>query len=202
MFIGCGVEGTFENNVAEKYPDAHILCTDYEKVIDQVKELPDRQKNVEYIALDTMHLGAQNEFDLIFNFDSIASESHTENKNMLQNCREALTEKGFFIASFSNAFAWLDIALLEPHDDRLALIDQERSSIRKAISQDPGDPEVWRMYYTPLRLRHLLKETGFNLKKMEIFFCDSVYFTDTARDSYNIQDPDLPLYEHFVVATK
>jgi len=48
----------------------------------------------------------------------------------------------------------------------------------------------------------LLNEAGFARDRVELYFCDSDYFTDHSSKYYGIDDPNLPIYEHFVVAHK
>lgn len=206
LMVGCGVEGIIENIIAKELPKTQINCGDFEKVVEQVKNLSTKEDNVHYMALDTTKLNVSEEYDVIINLDTVASENHQDNTQMLVGCYDALKKGGMFVGTFSSAFAWADIAHLENEfngktNGRIDVVDLDRSSILK-LPAEGSAPEVWRIYYTPLRLRYLLKTVGFKLESMELYFCDSPYFTDSANESYGIEDPDLPLYDHYVVAHK
>ncbi len=205
LLVGCGVEGVIENEIAQMFPDAIVYCGDFEKVVEQVNE-ENKEKNVKYIPLDTTQLDEVEKYELIINLDTVASDSHNENTTMMTACHRALTFDGIYIGTFSSVFAWVDIAYLEDEfegqtNGRMHLVDLARSSILK-VPESEKHPDVWRIYYTPLRLRYLLQQTGFDVKKIELYFCDSKYFIDATKIDYEIQDPDLPLYEHYVVAKK
>lgn len=64
-------------------------------------------------------------------------------------------------------------------------------------------------FYSPLQLRKFFKDCNISvdgvhqeLKKMEIFFLDSEHFQNENHKRNNIEDPDLPIYNHFITIKK
>jgi len=50
-----------------------------------------------------------------------------------------------------------------------------------------------------------LQEAGFDVDRrtgISSYFLDSAFFMEQAKDMYGFDDPDLPLYENFVIAQK
>lgn len=195
LIPGCGSKVLLQNDIAAKYPNASILCTDYSGVIEIAQE-QSNLSNIKYKALNSTNLDIENEFDALIIVNSILSESHKENIEILNSCFKSLKPNGKLIGFFPTVFASIDIASIENNKDRMGFVDLEKSSFYEEKQ------EIWQIFYTPLRLRHALKETGFNREVIEIYFCDSEYFTAHSDEYYGIKDPDLPVYEHFVVAHK
>lgn len=49
---------------------------------------------------------------------------------------------------------------------------------------------------------YVIRETGFELKQMEVLFCDSEYFQRETRKQYGFGDDDIVIYEFFAAARK
>jgi SAM-dependent methyltransferase len=196
LIPGSGSKVLLQNEIAHQYPDSFILCTDFKNVI-SIAEKQQNANNIKYEARDSANLGFDKEWDVVVIVNSILSESHTENREILASCYKALKPGGILVGFFPTIFAGVDIANLESNDQRiLNYVDIKNSSFYEAKQN------IWQIFYTPLRLRFLLRETGFINFRMEIFFCDSEYFINQSREYYGIDDPDLPIYEHFVIAHK
>ncbi len=191
---GCGSRVCLQNAIAGALGDARILCTDYPGVVD----IAMRAKNapqIRYEALDTANSAFDNQFDAVIVVNSILSEDDEENRRMLAACRQALRPGGKMLGFFPTVFATLDIASIERDSDRAGLVDLATSSL---YEEKQG---VRQIFYTPLRLRLVLREAGFGIDRMEVFFCDSAWFLEQSRIHYGLQDPDCVIYEHFVSAT-
>ena len=195
LIPGCGSKVLLQNEIADRFPKSLIVCSDYQGVIDIAKKKESRE-NIGYMALDSTNLGFENEWDVVIIVNSILSESHIENRDILKSCYRALKQDGVLLGFFPTIFASVDIAYLESEENMSLSIDLTKSSFYEKKQK------IWQIFYTPLRLRYLLKEVNFIRDKMEIFFCDSEYFTAHSKEYYGIEDVDLPVYELFVIAYK
>lgn len=195
LIPGCGSKVLLQNDIGAKYPKTSIVCSDYEKVIEVAKH-QDNVKNIEYMALDSANIGMQDEFDVVVIVNSILSDSHKENIAILNSCFQSLKPGGKLIGFFPTVFAIIDIASIENNHDRMKLVTLEKSSFYEEKQK------IRQVFYTPLRLRHILKEVGFIRDVVEVFFCDSEYFTRHSNKYYGIKNSDTPIYEHFVVVHK
>ena len=74
--------------------------------------------------------------------------------------------------------------------------------ISKRSSFYEENQDAWQIFYTPLRLRKILLENKFSIVSFEVFFFDSSYAKQHSTEYYNFEDPDLMIYEHFVVLKK
>lgn len=193
LIPGCGSRVNLQNDIARKFPKSMILCTDFDGVI-EVAKLQKNARNIEYRACDSANLGFVHEWDAVIIVNSILSDSDIENRAIIQSCYNALDKGGVLLGFFPTIFAAVDISILEENKKRMSFINLEESSFyeeKQKISQ---------IFYTPLRLRMILNKTGFIKSTMEIFFCDSEYFINHSEEYYGISDPDIHIYEHFVVA--
>jgi SAM-dependent methyltransferase len=192
---GCGSRVALQNDIATKVPGVRrVLCTDYQGVIDVARERSNDSR-VEYAARDSTDLGWCESWDAVVVCNSIVSESDQENRAILASCREALRPGGILVGFFPTIMCALDIAyrgMPELHE----LIDPRRCVFHETKQG------IWQVFYSPLMMRLILIEAGFILERLEIFFCDSDFAIRQNREYYGIQDPDLPIYEMFVVARK
>jgi hypothetical protein len=169
-----------------------MTCTDYV----EIGEPSHVDRGVRYARADTSALPWTDFFDAIIIVNSILSESDSENRDMLKACFEALAPGGSLVGFFPTIFCALDIAILENNQEKMRNIELESSLCYERIQ---GAKQV---FYTPLRLRRILREVGLTLVAIELFFCDSDYFSNHARRLYDIYDEDLCPYEYFVIAKK
>ncbi|GAB2198502.1 class I SAM-dependent methyltransferase [Sessilibacter sp. MAH4] len=196
LIPGCGSRVTLQNQIAMMVDEVEeILCTDFADVIDKAK-LNDNHIKIKYDVRNSQKLGFRDEWDIIIVVNSILSENDEENRNILESCFESLKPGGFLVGMFPTIFATLDMGYLEENSEFLNRVDAVKSSYRE------DKQGLWQIFYTPLRLRRIMLESGFDLKKMEIFFCDSEYFIEHSREYYGIQDPDMVIYELFISAQK
>ena len=119
-----------------------------------------------------MSLGFEEQWDVVVNVNGILSERDEENRDILDSCFRALKPGGVLLGMFPTIFSAPYISYVDNDPDWLEVVDLERS----AYYEDKQ--KLWQIFYTPLRLRRVLIESGFKLKKMEIFFCDSDYFLE------------------------
>jgi SAM-dependent methyltransferase len=192
---GCGSRTLLERSLATAYPQAEFLCTDFRAVVEAAARRFDHPR-VSYLDRDSAHLGWRDEVDAVVVVNSILSESDAENRAILASCWQALRPGGLLVGLFPTVLATVDIASVERSEARMRLADLERSSF---YEEKQGLEQI---FYTPLRLRVVLREAQFELEKMEVFFCDSPYFLEHGREYYGLLDDDLVIYEHLVVARK
>ncbi len=196
LIPGCGSRTVLERHFIESLADiSAIYCTDYPGVIEVAAGYYQHAK-VHYEARDSQDLGFETEFDVVVIVNSVLSESDAENRAILRSCYRSLKTGGVLIGLFPTIFAAVDIAYLEPSRQRLECVDLERSALYET------QQNLWQIFYTPLRLRQIIKEAGYHLDKTEIFFCDSPYFLEHSKQYYGLEDPDNVVYELLVVAQK
>lgn len=195
LIPGCGSRVALQNQIARNFTTSNILCTDFEGVIELAKK-QHNEDNIKYEARNSSDLGFDNEWDVVVIVNSVLSESDEENRSILKSCYRALKPGGILVGYFPTIFASVDIAYLESDQERMAFVDIDKSSFYEEKQK------IWQIFYTPLRLRMILAESQFIRDRVEIFFCDSDYFASHSKDYYGIEDQNLPIYEHFVVAHK
>ncbi len=195
---GCGSKSILENTIAEKCPQiTEIIGTDFQRVIAHAAKNSLNPK-INYKAIDTENLPQEhkNYFSAGVVVNSILSDSDAENRKMIQAIFESLKPGGYLLGFFPTVFASVDLAYLEKTRDRLDLVNIQNSTIYEPKQN------ATQIFYTPLRLRSILKNTGYDIVSFEIYFCDSEHFIAESKDHYSLEDEDLVIYEHFVICQK
>lgn len=196
LIPGCGTRVALQRVIVETGPETlKVTCTDYAGVVGTCAEAFSHER-VRYVDADTTRLPWDSAFDAVLIVNSIVSGSDSENRDMLESCSRALRPGAVLIGFFPTIFCALDIALLEGNADKMLNIDLARSLCYEEVQ------DVSQVFYSPLRLRRILHESGLRVELMSVFFCDSDYFSSEGRRLYDIFDEDLAPYEFFVVATK
>lgn len=204
---GCGSRTHLEEALVGAFPEATVYATDFKDVI-QVAEKNFSHERLRYIASNSTELhetfSEENldvQFDAVVVVNSIVSETDSENRAIVRSCQKSLKPGGIFLAFFPDVFNTLDVSLIEETENipnktwRREALDLPRSTYHEQ------EQDLEQIFYTPLRLRVVLREAGFNLDLMETFFCDSPEFIKQGKDYYGFDDPDIVLYENFVVAS-
>jgi SAM-dependent methyltransferase len=197
LIPGCGSCTALQERLVLELPDVRIMCVDFPAVVDAA-EGRFAHERVEYVSHDMARPHWRAEFDAVVVVNSILSDSDLENRQILASCHDALRPGGILTGFFPTAFAAFEAALILGDDARLALVDPAT-----AIKYEPAQ-DAYQMFYTPLRLRQVLREAGFVRELLAIEFLDSEHFLGPARDVATLGegDDDLVLYEHFVVAER
>jgi SAM-dependent methyltransferase len=193
---GAGSRTSLEEHLVSHLPDLdRLTCTDFHDVIELARAAFPHDA-VEYRAADSTDLPWQDEFDAAVVVNSILSGSDRENRRMLSSIHRALHPGGLLLGFFPTVFASLDIALISNDEERRATIDLERSTKYEPAQDDH------QIFYTPLRLRMILREAGFEIVSMEVYFLISDHFRseDGEWSEFTIEDEDLAIYEHYVLA--
>jgi len=187
--------GLQERLVAELPQLQRLVCSDFPGVI-ALGEKNFSHPLVDYRAADSTSLPWSAEFDAAIVVNSILSDSDRENRQMLASIRETLRPEGVLVGFFPTVFASFEIASVSNDHERQATVDLERSTKYEPAQDDH------QIFYTPLRLRMILREAGFEIASMEVYFLDSDYFRaeENEWNEFTIEDEDLVLYEHYVVA--
>lgn len=192
---GCGSKVHLQNQIANSLNNIdEIICTDFNRVI-EIASKKNNSSKISYVERDSSNLMYNCEFDVSIIVNSVLSEDDIENRNILLSCYDSLRPNGTLIGFFPTIFCALDIANIDK-SEWLPHIDVKNNSFYEEVQK------IWQIFYTPLRLRLILKEAGFIVDKMEVFFCDSPYFLKHSKEYYNLNDTDIVIYELFVVATK
>ena len=193
---GAGSRTGLQECLAAELPQLQrLVCSDFPDVI-SLGEKNFSHPLIDYRAADSTSLPWSSEFDAAVVVNSILSDSDRENRQMLASIRETLRPEGVLVGFFPTVFASFEIASVSDDRERRATVDLERSTKYEPAQDDH------QIFYTPLRLRMILREAGFEIALMEVYFLDSDYFRaeENEWNEFTIDDEDLVLYEHYVVA--
>jgi len=194
---GCGVRALLERDLVTSIPAWSVLATDYPEVARTAAELL-MHPRVVYCGKDTRTLELEPEFDAAVVINSILSGSDRDNRAMLRSVFEAIRPAGFLIGLFPTIFAAADVGFCEERERwRLELVDLLHS--RYCYDEHA---QATHILYTPLRLRAILREAGFTMVHMELFFCDSPCLREEAARVYGLEGGDAVLYELLVTCRK
>jgi len=195
MVLGCGSRTELQRDLAANAEVEEVCCIDYPEVIEIAKrEFSDPK--VKYQASNLANLGLTCEYEAIVNVMSIVSENDIENRDILASSYEALKYNGIFIGFFPTIICPLEISLIDQERISANRIDLPRNTF---FESHQGLNQI---FYMPLRLRRIIKETGFQLHKMEIYFYESKYALEQATTHYSLSDEDMLIYGLYVVAYK
>lgn len=187
---GCGSRTHMEQDLVQQLPIQQVRATDFKRVV-QLAQKRFQHPRVHYEARDSTELPWQKCFDAVVNINAVVSESDRENRQILDRFHQSLRPDGIMVGFFPTVFSIVDMAFLDD-PTRLRRVDFQRSSFRSEnFSQ---------VFYTPLRLRQVLREVGFTIDRFELFFCDDEHGYHQTRKHHGTRDPDLLWYEHFIVA--
>lgn len=195
LIPGCGSQVFLQKDLVNQYNIKRIVCTDYKAVVEMAQKRF-AHKKISYLAKDSTKLAFRNKFDAVVIVNSAVSESDAENRKMLRSCWRSLKKGGALVGYFPTIFCAVDIGLIDPQTGIMKRVCLEKSMFYEEKQKQH------QIFYTPLRLRCILKEAGFKLGRMEICFFDSKYFQKEGSNYYGLGDKDLVIYGLFVVATK
>ncbi len=119
--------------------------------------------------------------------------SDEENRALLRRFREALPVGGLMAGFFPTFFTPVEFGYLQ--SDR-RMLDQVNLEERRFAEEQQG---ITQIFYSPLRLRAVLREAGFRLQRMGILLFDSPELAEHARTYYRLgDDPDVMAWVLFV----
>jgi SAM-dependent methyltransferase len=170
-----------------------MVCTDFERVAAQASRAL-QAPQIRFEGVPTQDLPFSEQFDAAVVINSIVSADDALNRSMIRRIHAALRPGGRLIGLFPTVFT--DVDLLSLGHDNQPVIDVRRNLIFESAQG------VWQLAYSPLRLRLILREAGFELTQMRIVFLESKAFMAQAEAQYGITDPDLPIWELLVEARR
>lgn len=198
LLQGCGSLGILERDLADRLERcSRIVCNDFKHVV-KIPEQKNRDvPRVTYNGMDSRNLGEQfpNRFDAVVIVNSVIAETDEENLDILRACREALKPGGRVVGFFPSLLCPLDIAAVSGNS-KLGEVD-----LKKGQVSDPVQG-VTETTYTSITLRQVLRKAGYVLDRVEIYYFDSDFFVEQAGKMYDLGDPEVPVYEHLVLAHK
>lgn len=194
LIPGCGTRTVLQEDLVQFFRDSVIICNDFPGVVD-IAERKFNHPRVEYIGGDVRDLDLPS-VDAVIHITSTVSNSDLENRAILENSVRLLRGTGSLVGLFPTVFATLDIAYTTRETWRTEALDLSRSSYSEPKQM------VEQIFYTPSRLRVVLRESGVNLERMEIFFNDSDYLKQQGAIHYGLEDDDAVLYHLYVVGGK
>lgn len=191
LIPGCGSRTALQREIVERLPGASLTCVDFAGVV-EVAARRFSDARVEYRAADVTTLQVDEPYDAVVHVTSVVSESDTENRDIVQRTVAALKPGGLLLGVFPTVFATLDIAHTTNEvwrAERVDLPTSTYSEAKQAVSQ---------IFYTPLRLRRIVREAGLTDVAMSLFFNDSPYLRSEGARHYDLQDEDAVLYHLYV----
>ncbi len=197
LIPGCGSRTLLQQAIVSDVTGVEeILCTDFPRVVAMAEQQP-QPPQIRYAARDSAALGFENKWDAVVIVNSILSDSDRENRAILASCYQALRPGGTLLGFFPSIFTVVDMAHVDAKQRHLLQrTNLDHNTFYEELQQ------IHQIFYTPLRCRMILREAGFQLQSMDIFFCDSEYFLTQSKEYYGLNDPDTVVYEHFIFAKK
>lgn len=176
-----------------------LYCTDFsQEAIDIAQSTwHSSSDRIKFEVLDSTKItelkpALSNYFDFILVVNSVLDRDDSTNRRMIQEFGKALKPGGKLYGLFPTIFCGLEIEQLDPtwpHRGFAYLPSSGFYERRQSYRQ---------IFYTPLRLNRIFKEAGLKRKRFEIFFCDSEFLSKNAEKIYNIDDPDIYVWEFIV----
>lgn len=197
LIQGCGSRGILERDLAERLEGAaEIVCNDFEDVVKIPAKANRDVSKITYVGMDSRGLGDEypSEFDAVVVVNSVLSDKHKDNLEILDSCRKALRPGGKLVGFFPTVFCALDLAHSANKPELLEVIDLGANTVTDPIQN------VEQVFYTPIRLRQVFREAGYALDSVEIYYLDSEHFLEEAARVYKLDNPETPIYEHLVLA--
>jgi len=196
LVLGCGSRTMVQKTLAE-WCNSVVICTDFQKVVETAKKNY-TSKQIQYVSMDSAFASFKsNCIDVIVVINSILSDNHEENINILKSCFRVLRSDGILVGYFPTIYCALDIKNNTNHEKSGDWI----FDLKNNTCYDP-EQDISQIFYSPLKLRNILKDIGFNLISMNIDFFDSPHLINEAKKHYNFNGEDEVVYELFVKCKK
>ncbi|MBD1803891.1 class I SAM-dependent methyltransferase [Microcoleus sp. FACHB-SPT15] len=208
LIPGCGSLIELQKKLLEACPNiGQVCCTDFSsKAIERAEaswlqyavQSNLSSNPVSFEKLDSTQLTElkpdwRNQFDYVLVVNSVLSSKDKDNRKMLGEFYKALKPGGKLYGLFPTVFCGLEIAYLIK-DKAHWLIDGNINLSYSAFYEEKQNRH--QIFYTPLRLNRIFKETGFKRLNFEVYFCDSKYFN--TKDIYGYDEPDICVWEFLV----
>jgi len=195
IVAGCGSNVALQQAIAERVPQLEsVTGVDFPGVVEVAARRTDDPR-IGYVGADIAVDGCGVSGDCVVTINSVLSDVDDENRALLRRFREALPAGGLLAGFFPTIFTPVELGYLQP--DR-RMLDQVNLEECRFSEEKQGLTQI---FYSPLRLRAVLREAGFRLERMEVVFFDSPELADHARDYYRLgDDPDVLAWELFVEA--
>ena len=197
LIPGCGSRTALQRRLIAERPSASLVCVDFPGVIALANE-DYSHPNLSYVAHDLSEPKWTESFDAVVAVNAIVSEHDEENRRIVRHCSDSLRPDGIFVGYFPTLFSPLEIAMLSGDRSRLDALDLQSSTFYESGQQ------AHQIFYTPLRLRTILREAGLAMSSLEIVFLDSAESMGFGAPWRNpgADDDDLVIYELFVIARR
>jgi hypothetical protein len=195
IVAGCGSNVALQQAIAERVPQLEsVTGVDFPGVVEVAARRTDDPR-IGYVGADIAEDGCGVSGDCVITVNSVLSDLDDENRALLRRFREALPAGGLLAGFFPTIFTPLELGYLQPDRRMLAQVNLEEC---RFAEEKQG---VTQIFYSPLRLRAVLREAGFELQRMEVVFFDSPELADHARTYYGLgDDSDVMAWELFVEA--
>jgi len=196
LIPGCGSRIGLQEHLLAAFPSCRLISTDFPAVVEVAKDRL-KDERAEFIGMNSTTLDLGEEVDAVVVVNSVLSDDHEENAGMIRSFYDTLKPGGSLIGLFPTVLATVDIAYIEgAPSERIQQADLANSAFFE------NDQDLWQIFYTPLRLRQMVKEAGFENLIMALEFFDSDEMLDHAGEYYGIDDRNLPVYELLVSASR
>ncbi|MFH2131688.1 MAG: class I SAM-dependent methyltransferase [bacterium] len=199
---GCGSKPHLQQYLIENFPYLDkVICTDWsETALTLARRSFDHPKLV-YQKADTSQLNPDDgPCDCVIVVNSILSASDILNRQMIRACHRVLKQGGLFIGLFPDVLCSVELSSISSELSELldGTIDVGKNMVyerRQGMNQ---------IFYTPLRLKQIFIEAGFEIKfdHIQRIAFDSPFFQGEYLRLYGLQDPDLCIWENIVEVKK
>ena len=200
LIPGCGSNVKFQEHLLTYCPEiGEVYCTDFSKEAIDIAQLEwhSYSEKIKFEVLDSTKItelkpGWNNYFDFILVVNSVLDRDDVTNRSMIQEFGNALKPGGRIYGFFPTIFCGLEIEQLDPTWSHRGFAYLPSSGFHERRQN------YRQIFYTPLRLNRIFKEAGLKRKQFEVFFCDSEFLSKNAEKIYNIDDPDIYIWEFIV----
>lgn len=185
LIPGCGSKTDLQGYLVDNYKHLEtIYCTDCSQhALNQAKDDCDHDKII-YQKVDTSGMPFENNFfDFILVANSILSGFDLLNRRMIKECHRALKPGQRLYGFFPTILCAYEISYL---DQRFAHLQTNGTINVLKNSFYESTQKMEQIFYTPLRLKHIVEEAGFKREKFEIYFFDSDYFMKESERVYGL----------------
>lgn len=195
LIVGCGSRTHLQEALlARLSSSARVVATDYSEVI-AVAQQRFSHPQLTYVALENQRAFVE-QFDAVVAVNVLVMASDQANRALVREWACALRHGGSLVLLAPLLFCGLELALLTEREDLCECLDLDGSAWTE---KHQGMRQI---EYSPLRLRRILKEAGLRQTDMRIVFLDGPTSREQSRVHYDLDDPDLVVYEQLVTATR
>ncbi len=199
---GCGARTHLQKAILSSFPSADIVCGDISRHALKLAMSSLTDSRVEYRLEDSTRLSFKDDcFEVVIVVNSVLSLDAISRKMLSEFHRILIPETGKLVGCFPTVNCGFELIHLSPALSYM-LTDGSINYAKNSVWEH--HQAVEQTFYSPIRLKNVINESGFKKMEMSYIFLDSDYFYKQYDDLYKglfNKKNGLCIYENFVVAT-